>query len=78
VSQITEVQRMESDVITLQNLFEFKLESIAADRTITGGVRPTGLRPMFLHKFEKRGMELSTNLFTAPPPALSEIARGQR
>ena len=69
---------MESDVITLQDLFEFKLESIAADRTITGGVRPTGLRPMFLHKFEKRGIELPANLFTAPPPTLSEIARGQR
>ena len=27
---------MESDVITLQDLFEFKLESIAADRTIIG------------------------------------------
>ena len=53
VSHITEVQRMESDVITLQDLFEFKLESIAADRTITGGVKPTGLRPMFLHKFEQ-------------------------
>ena len=37
VSLITEVQRMESDVITLQDLFEFKIESIAADRTITGG-----------------------------------------
>src|SRR6187455_406554 len=31
---VTEVQRMESDVITLQNLFEFKLDSIGADRTI--------------------------------------------
>ena len=78
VSHITEVQRMESDVITLQDIFEFKLESIAADRTITGGVKPTGLRPMFLHKFEKRGTELSANMFTAPPGGLAEIARGQR
>ena len=36
VTHITEVQRMESDVITLQDLFEFKIESIAPDRTITG------------------------------------------
>ena len=78
VSQITEVQRMESDVITLQELFEFKLESIAADRTITGGVRPTGLRPMFLHKFEKHGMELSASFFTQPPGELSDVARGKR
>jgi pilus assembly protein CpaF len=78
VSQITEVQRMESDVITLQDLFEFKLESIAADRTITGGVRPTGLRPMFLHKFEKHGIELPASVFGQPPTGLSDIVRGQR
>ena len=78
VSQITEVQRMESDVITLQDLFEFKLESIAADRTITGGVRPTGLRPMFLHKFEKHGMELPAGIFGQTPTGLSDIVRGQR
>ena len=36
VTHITEVQRMESDVITLQDIFEFKLESIGIDRTITG------------------------------------------
>ena len=42
VSLITEVQRMESDVITLQDLFTFKLESIAADRTITGELRADG------------------------------------
>ena len=45
VTHITEVQRMESDVITLQDIFEFKLESIGFDRTITGGLEPTGLRP---------------------------------
>jgi pilus assembly protein CpaF len=78
VSHITEVQRMESDVITLQDLFEFKLESIAADRTITGGVKPTGLRPMFLHKFERRGVELPANIFTRPAGGLSEVARGNR
>jgi len=78
VSHLTEVQRMESDVITLQDLFEFKLESIAADRTITGGVRPTGLRPMFLGKFEKHGIELPAHIFGAPPTGLSDTARGNR
>ncbi|MSO96120.1 MAG: CpaF family protein [Thermoleophilia bacterium] len=78
ISQITEVQRMESDVITLQDLFEFKLESIAEDRTITGGVRATGLRPMFLHKFEKYGIELPAHIFGTLPGALSDVARGHR
>ena len=44
----------------------------------TGGLKPTGLRPMFLHKFGKHGMELPANIFTAPPGGMADIARGQR
>jgi pilus assembly protein CpaF len=63
VTAITEVQRMESDVITLQDLFTFKIDSISADRTIIGSLQPTGLRPIFLDKFEKHGIELPQNVF---------------
>jgi len=66
VTHITEVQRMESDVITLQDIYEFKLESIGIDRTITGMLEPTGLRPVVLGKFEKRGIELPTDIFMQP------------
>jgi pilus assembly protein CpaF len=68
VSHITEVQRMESDVITLQDLFEYKIEAMAADRTITGRLYATGLRPVFLHKFQKHGIELSNELFRPGQP----------
>ncbi len=78
ISHITEVQRMESDVITLQDLFVFKVESIAADRTVNGEVKPTGLRPMFLAKFEKHGIELPASMFGQPPGGLSEVVRGNR
>jgi pilus assembly protein CpaF len=78
VSQITEVQRMESDVITLQDLFVFKVESIAPDRTVNGVLKPTGLRPMFMAKFEKRGIPLPVHLFGLPPAGLSDVARGQQ
>jgi pilus assembly protein CpaF len=63
VTAITEVQRMESDVITLQDIFEFKVEAVAADRTVLGSLRPTGLRPSFMHKFDKRGIALPASLF---------------
>ena len=62
VTSITEVQRMESDVITLQELFQFCVERVNADR-IVGTLQSTGLRPMFLHKFEKRGVTLPVGLF---------------
>jgi pilus assembly protein CpaF len=63
VTAITEVQRMESDVITLQDIFEFKLDQITADRVVVGSLRSNGIRPSFLHKFEKRGIALPVNLF---------------
>ena len=69
VTAITEVQRMESDVITLQDIFEFKIDSFSPDGTINGKLMPTGLRPIFLSKFEKRGIELPHGLFTQRPAA---------
>jgi pilus assembly protein CpaF len=63
VTAITEVQRMESDVITLQDIFEFKVQEVTSERVVIGSLRPTGLRPNFLTKFEKRGVSLPVGLF---------------
>jgi pilus assembly protein CpaF len=65
---------MESEVITLQDIYKFKLAQVLGDRTVIGQLEATKLRPAFLHKFEKRGVELPGYLFaastsepTAPP-----------
>ena len=63
VVAITEVQRMESEIITLQELYEFKLDQVLPDRTVLGELKPTGLRPNFVHKFIKRGIELPASMF---------------
>ena len=63
VTAIAEVQRMEGDTITLQNLFEFHVDRVEADRTVVGELRPTGLRPAFLPKFARRGIEVPADLF---------------
>src|SRR6188508_1894969 len=63
VTAITEVQRMESEVITLQDIFEYKIQEITSERVVVGQLRPTGLRPTFLSKFEKRGISLPVGLF---------------
>ncbi len=84
VTAITEVQRMESDVIGLQPLFEFKIDSVSAERRVCGSLRATGLRPTFLDKFEKRNVKLPANLFQtsnghAAAPMTALAARvGQR
>jgi pilus assembly protein CpaF len=77
VTSITEVQRMEGDVITLQELFEFKVDQVTSDRVVVGSLRSTGLRPTFLDKFEKRGITLPATLFSNghgfTPPAMQAV-----
>jgi pilus assembly protein CpaF len=63
VTAITEVQRMESDVVTMQDLFKFQIDEVTADGNIVGALRSTGLRPTFVSKFEKRGIPLPQSLF---------------
>ena len=67
VTAVVEVQRMESDVITMQDIFEFKVDSFAPDGTINGRLQSTGLRPIFLDKFQKRGIDLPAGLFSHRP-----------
>src|SRR6187551_706483 len=74
VTAITEVQRMESEVITLQEIFAFKLDRVQADRTVIGQLETTGLRPTFLYKFEKRGVGMPNELFAVRNPDLPELA----
>ena len=75
VTAITEVQRMESDVITLQNLFEFQLDAVTAGNRVLGSLRPTGLRPTFLQKFEMHGVEVPASLFSNGGPPANELRR---
>ena len=63
VTSIVEVQRMESETITLQELFRFQVDQVTTDRMVIGALRATGLRPSFLTKFERRGIALPLSLF---------------
>ena len=58
VTAITEVMRMEGDVITTQDLFSFQIDEITAQRTVLGKLRNTGLRPTFISKLERHGVRL--------------------
>jgi pilus assembly protein CpaF len=78
VVTITEVQRMESEIITLQDLYEFKIEQVLPDRTVIGSLQPTGLRPNFAHKFLKRGVELPANMFGANGNGSGPMSEGMQ
>ena len=71
VTAISEVLRMEADVITLQEIFSFNQREISPDGKVLGRLEPTGMRPTFLEKFDRYGVQLHTGLFAAPePPAM--------
>jgi hypothetical protein len=61
--KITEVQRMEGDQVTLQDLFEFRVHGVTANGNIEGKLEPTGLHPTFKEAFSRRGIELPADLF---------------
>ncbi len=78
VTTVTEVQRMESDVITLQDIFEFRLKEVRDDGTVVGAVASTGLRPTFSQKFEKHGITLPDSLFADGSSPVPEFVRAAR
>jgi pilus assembly protein CpaF len=78
IVSITEVQRMESDVITLQELFQFRVDRVTSGRTVVGTLIPTGLRPTFLEKFERRGVKVPGWLVAPAPPKPQLVGRATR
>ena len=62
VSQVTEVQGMEGDVIVLQDIFTFEQLGYEEGKII-GQLRPTGVRPKFVELIETSGIHLPPNIF---------------
>jgi pilus assembly protein CpaF len=66
LSHVTEVLRMESDVITLQDVFLAKPPAEGEEAGPDGLLHPleyTGLKPHFLHKLASNGVQLPRDLF---------------
>jgi len=62
VVNITEVQGMEGDVITMADIFKFEMAGYENGRVI-GMLRPTGLRPKAMDKIEAAGIHLPPSIF---------------
>jgi pilus assembly protein CpaF len=65
ITNITEVQGMEGDVVVMQDIFVFEQTGLV-DGKIQGRLRPTGIRPKFVEKFEVAGIHLPPNTFGTP------------
>jgi pilus assembly protein CpaF len=65
IVNITEVQGMEGDVIVMQDIFVFEQTAVTEGK-IQGKLRPTGIRPKFVEKFDVAGIHLPPNVFGSP------------
>jgi pilus assembly protein CpaF len=65
ITNITEVQGMEGDVIVLQDVFIFEQTGVSEGK-VQGHLRPTGVRPRFSEKFEAHGIHLPPRMFGQP------------
>lgn len=63
VIYITEVQGMEGDVVVLSDIFVFEQQGIDERGKIIGQLKPTGIRPRFIDRFEERNIYLPPNIF---------------
>ena len=57
ITQISEVIGMEGEVVTMQDLFNFKYEGEDADGKLFGNFEPSGLRPHFLQRAQYFGLD---------------------
>ncbi len=64
VVAVTEVQGMEGDVIVLQDVFVFEQTGVENGK-IVGRMKPTGIRPKFVEKFEASNIFLPPTIFGA-------------
>jgi pilus assembly protein CpaF len=67
VTHVTEVQGMEGDVITLQDIFLFDYGmGVDGSGRFKGQLKPTGIRPRFAEKLADYGIKLKADLFSSP------------
>jgi pilus assembly protein CpaF len=72
ITQITEVQGMEGDTITLQDIFKFDFSmGIDENGRFNGKLKSTGIRPKFTQKLMDLGIKLAPEIFRYEPPARS-------
>ena len=68
ITHVTEIAGMETDVITLQDLFVFDFSAgMDEEGKFKGRLKSTGLRPKFLDKLAERGVFVEAETFALEP-----------
>ncbi len=66
VIEVTEVNGMEGQTITLQEIFKFQQRGVDNDGKIIGDLVPTGIRPSFADRFAIAGINMPPSVFMGP------------
>lgn len=74
VLYITEVQGMQGDTVTLQDVFEFKETGFDKNRKIVGQFQSKGLIPKFIQEIKEKGIAVPKDLFNNEAPAVAATA----
>lgn len=64
VVQIAEVQGMEGDVVVMQDIFKYTQTGME-DGKVVGQFKPTGVRPKFMERIERKGFAVPPTMFMA-------------
>ena len=64
VTHVSEITKMEGEIITMQDIFVFKQDGWDKDGKMTGRYVPTGSIPTFMDDVKRAGMNLDISLFS--------------
>ena len=63
LTNIAEITGMETDVISMQDLFVFEKQGVSSEERVLGTFKATGIRPKFAEKLKAVGSELPVDMF---------------
>jgi len=63
ITSIKEITGMESEIITMQDIFVYEQTGVAEDGKVLGHFKATGIRPRFVERLRVHGVQISDNLF---------------
>jgi pilus assembly protein CpaF len=63
VTRISEITGMEGEVISMQDIFEFRQTGLNSDRVAIGQFAATGIRPSIINRIHSYGIDLSNEMF---------------
>jgi len=64
ITNVTEVQGMEGNVVTLQDIFAYKVQGKDDNGMIKGSLDFTGIRPKFMNKLIDSGIRVQEEWFS--------------